>query len=250
VLSIPRLAIAAAALAAVALSVGCAGGGNGASTRAARSTRPAYDVDTSPADFTSKVDNPWFPLKPGNTYVYSGTRDGQPVRDVFRVTGATKVIGGVRCVVIDDRVYTRGRLTERTRDYFTQDRRGNVWYFGEDTAELRKDGTVSSTEGTWHTGVDGAQPGVFMPARPRVGERHRQEYYKGHAEDWFRVASLNGRVRVPYGSFAQALETREWTPLEPGVLDSKVYVRGIGQVSERSIRGGREYLSLASFKRG
>jgi hypothetical protein len=190
--------------------------------------------------FTAKVDNPWFPLRPGTTYVYRGGKDGKPARDVFAVTRRTRVVGGVRCVVVHDRLYLRGRLAERTSDYYAQDAGGTVWYFGEDTAELGPGGDVTSTEGTWHAGVDGARAGIFMPAHPRVGERHRQEFLRGHAEDHFQVVSLDARVAVPFGTFDHALRTREWTPLEPGVIDSKHYVRGIGEVAERTVRGGRE----------
>ncbi len=201
------------------------------------------------AGFTTKIDNPWLPLKPGMTLVYRGVKDGKPQRDVFTVTHRTKVVGGVRCVVISDRVYQGGHVSERTSDYYVQDGKGNVWYFGEDTAELDANGKVTSTEGTWHTGVRGAKPGIFMPAHPRVGEHHRQEYFKGHAEDQFRVVSLHAHVKVPYGDFRNALKTKEWTKLEPGVLDSKYYVRGIGQVFEGSLKGPREYAKLVSVKR-
>jgi hypothetical protein len=202
-----------------------------------------------PGNFTAKVTNAWFPLKPGTTFVYAGVKDGLPTRDVFAVTHRTRRIDGVQCIVIDDRVYSAGRLSERTRDYYTQDRRGNVWYFGEDTAELDRHGKVTSTEGTWHAGVHGARPGIFMPAHPRLGEHHRQEYYKGHAEDQFRVVSLNARIKVPYGTFRHALRTREWTKLEPGVIDSKHYVRGVGEVSEASVRGARERSALVRIER-
>src|SRR3954471_19704296 len=178
-----------------------------------------------PAHFTAKIDNPWLPFKRGTTLVYKGVKDGKPQRDVVRVTSRTRVVDGVPCVVIDDRVYSKsGKVSERTTDYYTQDAKGNVWYYGEDTAELDAHGKVTSTEGTWHAGVNGARPGIFMPARPRVGEHHRQEFYKGHAEDEFRIVSLHARVKVPYGDFHDALGTREWTRLEPGVLDSKYYV--------------------------
>jgi hypothetical protein len=209
---------------------------------------PAAKID--PGNFTTRIDNAWFPLRPGTTLVYTGVKDGRSTRDVFAVTRRTRVIGGVRCVVIHDRVYAAGRLFERTTDYYVQDRQGGVWYFGEDTAELDRHGRVTSTEGTWHAGVDGAQPGLFMPANPRVGEHHRQEYYKGHAEDQFRVVNLNARITVPYGSFTNALRTREWTRLEPGVIDAKHYVRGIGEVSEGSLRGPKETSVLVSVKRG
>ena len=169
-------------------------------------------------------------------------------RSLARRPGRTKVVGGVRCVVVDDRGYENGRLAERTSDYYSEDSHGNVWYFGEDTAELDAHGHVTSTEGTWHTGVDGARAGLFMPAHPRLGEQHRQEYYRGHAEDQFRVVSLRAPVTVPYRSFAGALRTREWTRLEPGVLDGKWYVRGIGEVAERSLHGPQETAELVSLR--
>jgi hypothetical protein len=199
--------------------------------------------------FSAHVDNAWFPLQPGTTYVYRGMKDGRPARDVVLVTHRTKLVGGVRCRVVHDRLFLRGRLAERTADYYAQDARGTVWYFGEDTAELDRHGDVTSREGTWHTGVDGARAGIFMPAHPRVGERHRQELLRGHAEDRFQVVSLDAHVAVPFGTFDHALRTREWTPLEPGVIDAKYYVRGIGEVSEQTIRGGRESAQLVRIVR-
>jgi hypothetical protein len=92
-----------------------------------------------------------------------------------------------------------------------------------------------------------------MPARPRVGETHRQEYLSGHAEDWFKVLSLNAKVTVPYARYTNALRTREWTPLEPGVIDNKYYVHGIGEVFEGTMKGGNERFELVAVthsKRG
>ena len=199
--------------------------------------------------FSAHVDNPWFPLRPGTRYVYRGETDGKPARDVVTVTHRTKIVGGVRCRVVRDRVSLRGRLAERTADYYAQDGRGTVWYLGEDTAELNARGEVTTTEGTWHAGVDGAHAGVFMPARPRVGEQHRQELYRGHAEDHFRVVSLDAHVVVPFGTFDDALRTREWTPLERGVIGAKLYARGVGQVAELTVRGGDEHLELVRVVR-
>jgi hypothetical protein len=103
---------------------------------------------------------------------------------------------------------------------------------------------VVSTEGTWHAGVDGARPGVFMQAHPQLGRRFRQEWYQGQAEDVFKVIDRSATVAVPYGSFRHALRTAEWTALEPDVLDSKLYVRGVGEVAEVSVKGPREVLRL------
>jgi hypothetical protein len=202
-----------------------------------------------PAGFASQVNNPWFPLRPGATYVYRGVKGGQPSRDVFTVTAATKTIQGIPCTVVRDRLYLRGRLEERTEDWYAQDRAGNVWYFGEATAELSPNGSVKSTEGSWQSGVDGARAGIFMPARPHPGQTGQQEYYKGHAEDHFRVLSLSGHVRTPAASSDRALLTREWTPLEPGVVDHKLYVKGIGTVLEQTVRGGDERNALVSIRR-
>ncbi len=203
---------------------------------------------SKPAGFSARVDNPWFPLKPGSVYRYRGVKDGLPSREVMTVTHRTRVIDGAPCVVVQDLLYLRGRLEERTTDWYTQDSKGNVWYFGEKTAELDKNGRVTSTKGTWTAGVHGAKPGIFMFAHPRPGLFARQEYYK--AEDHFQVVSMNASVTVPFISSKHALLTKEWTPLEPGVLDHKYYVRGIGTVLEQSVKGPVERNELVSFRRG
>jgi hypothetical protein len=203
----------------------------------------------SPGDFVRRIDNPWFPLVLGTSFVYRGVKDGKVARDVYTVTRATKTIQGVRCKAVRDRLYLAGRLEERTTDWYAQDRHGNVWYFGEATAELDRAGRVTSTEGTWQAGRDGAQAGIYMTARPMVGQSHRQEYYKGHAEDHFSVLSLRAPVSVPYLRSNRALLTKEWTPLEPGTLDHKYYVRGIGEVKEVAVKGPTERLELVALHR-
>ena len=193
------------------------------------------------------VDNPWFPLKVGTTLVYTGVKDDKKALDLVVTTSRTRVINHVRTRVVEDRLYLDNVLAERTSDYYAQDRCGNVWYFGEDTAELDSHGRVVSTEGSFHAGVDGAQPGVFMQAHPRVGLQFRQEWYRGQAEDVFKVIDRNAPVTVPYGHFKHALRTAEFTALEPGVLDNKYYVKGIGEVAELSVKGPQERLRLVEI---
>jgi hypothetical protein len=200
--------------------------------------------------FSAHVTNPWFPLRAGAHYLYTGVKDGRPSREVLVVSHRTKTIDGVPCAVVDDRLFVRGKLEERTTDWYTQDARGNVWYYGEQTAELYPDGRVKNTSGTWLAGVRGAQAGIYMPANPHVGQTGRQEYFKGQAEDHYRVKSLAVRVRTPGASSGSALLTEEWTPLEPGVLDHKYYVRGIGTVLEQTVKGGVERNTLVSVQRG
>lgn len=199
------------------------------------------------SSFSARVNNPWFPLLPGTRYVYTGVKDGKRSRDVMVVTHATRTIDGISCVAVSDKLYLLGRLEERTTDWYSQDARGNVWYFGERTAELDAHGQVTSTEGTWTAGVAGAQPGIYMPVDPSVGQSGRQEYYKGHAEDHFKVIGRFNTVS-PRGA-ANIVLTSETTPLEPGTVDHKMYVRGIGTVLEQTEHGPNERNELVSVTR-
>jgi len=196
----------------------------------------------NPANFNGgPINNPWFPLKPGTFWTYHGVKDGKHSSDIVHVTHHTKVIMGVRCVIVEDTlVFDGGWIGEKTRDFYAQDKFGTVWYLGENTAEYDRHGHVVSTEGTWQAGVSGAQAGIFMPAHPHVGDSFVQEFFPGHAEDHFKIVSLSASVSVPYGSFTGAMKTKEWTPLEPGVVDGKWYVKGIGNVLEKTIVGDFE----------
>jgi hypothetical protein len=197
-------------------------------------------AQATPTQWAAHVTNPWFPLAPGTTFVYTGEKDGQSGRDVVTVTNRTNVIDGVRCTAVDDRLFANGHLAERTTDWYAQDARGTVWYFAEATAELNQAGKVTSREGTWRAGVDGARAGIFMPAHPKVGQSFRQEYLKGHAEDHFAVLQVSGR----------SLLTKEWTPLEPDTLDHKLYRRGTGLVKEETVKGGNERWTLNVVRHG
>jgi hypothetical protein len=241
--------VAAAALALPALACGTAAARHSATSPAARVGQPAPPPPLPPArDFVRIIDNPWFPLKPGTVLTYQGEDEGTSARDVFRVTHRTKRILGIRATVIDDRVYKRGHLSERTRDYYAEDRRGNVWYLGEDTATLKPSGQIESREGTWRAGRHGAKPGIFMPAHPEAGDGGWQEHYKGHALDRYRILNRHTTVQTPAVSSRHAMLIRETTPLEPGVVDHKIYVRGIGTVREETVRGGSERYRLVAVR--
>jgi hypothetical protein len=210
----------------------------------------ATDVtdDINPADFTVRIDNPFFPLPPGTTFIYRGRKELSKERDVFAVTDRTVVIG-VTCRVVHDRVFMRGILQENTFDYFAQDRDGNVWYFGEDTEELDKKGNVVSTEGTWRAGVNRAQPGVIMEAHPQVYDHCFQELAAPLAQDKATVLSLHETVSVPLAKFRNGLLTKEFTQLEPGNVEHKFYAPGIGFVLSVVVKGGKERLALVNIVR-
>jgi hypothetical protein len=206
-----------------------------------------YDWTIDAANFVSTVDNPYFPLVPGTVLTYEGSSDGEREIVTIHVTHDTKEILGVTCIVVRDTVEVSGELSEDTFDWYAQDVDGNVWYMGEDTKEY-ENGEVTSTEGSWQAGVDGALPGVIMPAHPEIGLAYTQEHYAGEAEDKGRIVALGERVTVPFGSFADVVVTEDWTPLEPAVREHKSYAPGIGVVFEELVRGGEGVLRLVDVR--
>ncbi len=210
---------------------------------------PHYHPSIDPGRFSPNIANPWFPQRPGTTYLYVGTKDGKAALDVVVPSSRTKVVDGVRTRAVEDRLYLDGMLAERASDSHAEDPCGNVWYFGEDTAELDAHGHVVETSGLFHAGVGGAQPGVVFQSHPQLHRRFRQEWLAGEAEDTLSVIDLSGAVTVPYGRFAHAVRTRETTALEPGVVDSKACVGGIGEVLETAVKGPKETLGLVEIIR-
>jgi len=195
-----------------------------------------------PTDIT----NPNLPLPVGTTFTSHGMTKGHALDDVVAITSQSKVLDGVKTVVSDDRVSLDGSLAEETLDYFAQDDAGNVWYFGEDSSAIDKNGTTSSA-GSWHAGVDGAQPGIVMEANPQVGDTYCQENVPGVAEDRAQVVAVGQSLVVPYATFSNnVLETEEFTPLEPGKTENKFYGRCVGEIKSVAITGGTEEQELTS----
>jgi hypothetical protein len=204
----------------------------------------ARTLSREPA-FTTTIDNPYLPLVPGTRMTYRGDGDEGRETVVVTVTDRTRRVNGVDAVVVRDVASRQGHVVEDTLDWYAQDRRGNVWYLGEDTKEY-EDGRVVSTAGSWEAGVDGAKAGIVMKAHPQVGDRYRQEYYRGEAEDMAEVLALDDRVSVPFGSFTDVVRTRDFTPLEPETVEEKYYAPGVGSVLEVQVKGGRSRLRLVS----
>ena len=190
------------------------------------------------------VDNPYFPLPVGRQWVY---REGDQRVEVT-VTDRTKLIAnGVVARVVRDEVTRKGVPVEITDDYYAQDAGGTVWYLGEDTTEYEH-GRPVSKEGSFEAGVDGARAGIIMPAKPKVGMRYRQEYYRGHAEDKAKIVSLNERVKVPLRRYRHTLMTLETNPLEPDVLEAKFYARGVGVVLAVGLSGDTDREALIRLR--
>jgi hypothetical protein len=195
----------------------------------AQGTQP-YAPAIDPANFVTKVDHPYFPLKPGTTHIFEGKIETGFEHEEVVISANTKVIMGVTCVTVTDTVTIDGKLKEVTTDWYSQDKQGNVWYFGEDSKDYQ-DGKVVSTKGSWLAGINGALPGYIMRANPKVGETYRQEYYKGEAEDWATIMSLNTSATVPQGSYKNVWMTKDWAALDnPPIFEYKYYAKGIGQI--------------------
>jgi len=193
----------------------------------------------------TRIDNTYFPLVPGTTYVYEGTTDDGFETNVVNVSHLTKKIQGVRSAIVVDRVYLEGELTEETFDWYAQDNEGNVWYMGEDSAEY-DNGVLVNTDGSWQAGVDGAQAGFIMLADPQVGDVYQQEFYEGEAEDMAEVKALDAPVTLSDASTYNALKVYEWTPLDLTVMENKYYAPGIGPVREEQ-SDGTQKIDLVSI---
>jgi hypothetical protein len=206
-----------------------------------------YNPVIDPANFTTKIDNPFYPLKPGTTYTYKGLTDAGEELNTVEVTHSTRVLMGVTCVEVIDTVFVNGALEELTHDWYAQDLEGNVWYFGED-AKQYSNGVLVDTAGSWLAGVDGGLPGIVMEADPEVGDLYRQEYLRRVAEDMAEVLSLDGVANVPYGTFTGCIVTKDFSPLERRVVENKWYARSIGFVKSVTVKGGHDISELVSVK--
>jgi hypothetical protein len=197
-----------------------------------------------PADFTTPVQNPYFPLERGTVSILRGSEDGKRLINRTTITPWSKMIQGVSTTVVNDVLYEGGALREKTTDWYAPDNSGNVWYFGEATAVYNNKGQVVNTEGSWEAGVNGAIAGIIMTANPGPTDAYRQEFLKGHAEDQGWIVARHQVAHVPYGKVDQVVRSYEWTRLEPGVVSLKLYGPGLGIIREKDVAGGTELLEL------
>jgi hypothetical protein len=210
------------------------------------SSTGGYAPSIDPAAFTAAVTNPYFPLRPGMRWVYrTSTPDGVETTTIT-VTGRTRTVMGVPCTEVRDTVRLGGEPVEDTLDWYAQHRDGSVWYFGEDTKEY-ENGRVTTTKGSWAAGTRGALPGVVMPAHPRVGDRYRQEYLRGEAEDMADVRSITATAAVPTGRYRDVVRTHDYTPLDLEALEDKYYARGVGVVLVVDLFSGNTREELVEF---
>jgi hypothetical protein len=204
------------------------------------------------ARFVPWSTNKYFPLVPGTRFKYRSETDEGVETEIVTVTHRTKRIQGVVTRVVEDVVKVDGEVVEHTLDWYAMDREGNVWYFGEDSRTY-ENGKLVNTEGSWIAGEDGAEAGIIMKARPKVGDSYDEENAPDVAEDHATVLALDQKVRVPAGRYRGVLQTENTTPLEPDVLEHKYYAPGVGMVLEVDVSGGgtrNELVSVGKARQG
>jgi hypothetical protein len=215
------------------LSLSACGGSSTGATDAGSSTDLPQGSDTvklDPADFTVDVTNKYWPMKKGDRWVYEERDErGVVTRDEVTVLDETEKINGIEALVVHDLATQDGVTIEDTTDWYAQDKDGNLWYLGEQTAEY-ENGQPNSTEGSWKYGEDGAQAGIALPAEPKAGLEYRQEYRKDQAEDRAIVLSTDEQAQTPTDTYKGCLLTRDTSPLEPELVELKWYAPGVGPV--------------------
>jgi hypothetical protein len=235
----------------VAVLAGC-NSNSGKATTAGKTTTPAptapastsYNPKIDPAKFSNNITNQYFLVKPGTARIMKGTKDGTPQTHTTHITTKVKQIMGVPCLVIKDVVTDPSGVVEIAYDWYSQDQKGNVWYFGESTSDYTK-GVVTSTKGSWEAGVDGAKPGIVMHANPKLGPEFYQEFRPGIAEDKGKVLGIHVTVRTSKTTYRNAVEIRDTNPLDPSLVAHKWYVRGVGLV--KSTRVGSSHTEQSTL---
>jgi hypothetical protein len=230
------LLVAACALAFVALATG-----------APADAREAID----PGDFSATITNPYFPLSQLGSKIFEGedtdpeSGDTIPTRLESTVLPDTIVVGGVTVTVLEEKAYEDGELVEVAYDYFAQHTNGDVYYFGE-RVDNYEDGELKDHAGQWLHGEDGATAGIYIGANPAVGVTYEQELAPGIAEDKSEVLAIGESVTVPAGTYNDCVRTRDYTPLEPGINETKWHCRGAGLVKETGADSVNELASIGA----
>jgi hypothetical protein len=238
-----------------ALALAACGGDDEKSSSSSSEGLPtgSEPVNLKPEDFTLEIDNRYWPMTPGNRWVFEETNTkGDRERVVTEVTDRTKMTAaGIEARVIRDEAHEDGKPVEITDDWYAQDKDGNLWYFGE-AVNNYENGKLVDHKGSWEAGKNGAQAGIAMPAEPKPGMVYRQEYSKGVAEDHGAVVTVGKeKVEVPFGFFNEnVLMTRDTAPIEPKVEELKFYAPNVGPVLSVHTDGDGGRAELVSYRKG
>jgi hypothetical protein len=210
---------------------------------------PKYAPQVKTANFVKAINNPYFPLTPGTSSLFSGTNDTGKLIEQITVTKKTRKIMNVTCVEVERTLTVNDKLANTSINWYAQDKQGNVWFFGAAVKVYNPAGKVTSTAGTWLAGSNGAQPGIVMQAVPGANLTYRQDYFKGHVEDMAQVLSLTESVTGTSGSYTDVLEIKEWSALQPNLVVNKWYAKGVGLIMSKVVQGGTQELQLTEAKK-
>jgi hypothetical protein len=194
----------------------------------------AGDARLDPARYSAKVDHPLMPLSSVRFKLLEGREGSTEIRVRERVLRRTRKVAGVPVAIVDVKEYENDELVEHTLDYYSQRKDGSVFYMGESVDDY-KDGKIVGHGGEWLAGKNGAKPGLFLPAKPKVGQKFEQERAPGVAEDRSTVVAVGREVTTPAGAFSDCIKTRDFAPLDSQV-EFKFYCRGPGLVREQASR--------------
>lgn len=196
-----------------------------------------YQPNIDPANYSAStvITNQYFPVPSDKKYIYEGTTEEGDERVEEMRLNETIMIMGVECVVVNFKAFVDDELVEEAWDWYAQANDGTVWYFGE-AVDNYENGVLVNHEGAWKAGVDGALPGIIMQAQPDNGEKYREEFYEGVAEDEAQVIQTQKDVTIDLGTFENCITTRNWTKLEPGIIEQKIYAPGVGLIREINYR--------------
>jgi hypothetical protein len=206
----------------------------------------SYTVSLTADDFVLAIDNPFLPFIPGSRWIYEATlEDGTVERNEIEVLQETRNVNGIAATVVHDTVYAGGQLMEETYDWYAQDKKGNVWYLGEEVDNY-ENGVLVDHAGSWEWGKDGALPGIIMWADPsaHLNEEYYQEFYAGEAEDKGRVLSVTESITVPFGTFEDVVKTYDFSPIDKDLKENKFYAHGVGMVKEVDLNTGEEVVLI------
>ena len=230
-----RIVPIAAALAAIALSTACDNGTDPGDIAASRRRLDSDVCRPSAGGFSANITNPYFPLPPGSRMLLEGEEDGIPISLTITVFEATRVVAGVPTREVEERHVEGGELLEVSRNFFVQAADGSVCYFGEEV-DMYENGVIVGHDGAWLAGVDGALPGILMPAAPAIGMSFHQEVAPDIAEDRVVITAMGKTVTVPFGTFSNTVRFREFTRLEPGAVSIKNFAYGVGMITDDALQ--------------
>jgi hypothetical protein len=206
------------------------------------SRRPdaSYNPQFSPVDFRNDIlwTNRYVHFNSDKIYVYEGrTEDGEEHIEVRKQLQSLNV-AGIVCGILSEQTWINSQLVEVVEEYLAEDAEGNLWLMGLSVDNFSDEGVFINHYGSWKAGVEGAKPGIVMLNDPQPGEKYRQEYFFNIAEDQAEVIETGITVSTKMATFEDCIVIREWSDLEPGILDYKIYALGIGLVKEVNLSTG------------